>query len=140
MSSASCYRNRIKELKEVKVRTESFKKFTWCPIINLEFGPFIECFLSICENCIDGFLYIHFLIDYICMSLVGECNLIFEISKSIIYWSCREHQYLCLDSGSHDILEELLVSGYFIFAWRIVSEVMRLIDNHKVIVSPVYTR
>lgn len=74
------------------------------------------------------------------MSLIGKCNLILEISESIIYRSCREHQYLCLNSSSHDILEELLVSRYFIFAWRIVSEVMRLIDNHKVIVSPVDTR
>ena len=68
----------------------------------------------------------------------NEGDLVFEIVETIVYGRGAEHQDFCFDAVLNH-LQKLLVARFFIFFNVVVSEVMRLIYDDKIVIAPVDT-
>ena len=73
------------------------------------------------------------------MPFIGQCQLVLEVGKTVVDRCSGEHQYLGFDPLLHHLAHQLLVARLFIFVGIVVSEVVRLINHHQIIVAPVDT-
>ena len=138
MFSGTGDRYGIKDLKEIKVH--SFQQIVCCSLFHRQFAPGVEGCLRLPEYFIDRLGRIQFLIDQLRCTLISQCELVLKIIKTVVYRCSRKHQNLRLNTSSDNLVQKfqvpvflLIISGYF----SAITEIMRFIDDHKVIVTPV---
>ena len=104
----------------------------------------VEGSLCLAENIVNGVFGFEKSVDVRGIALVGESKLILQVIKAVVDRRCRQHQYLCLDSGSNHFVHQLeitvlarvlivLIGSYF----ATIAEVVAFIYNHEVVVAPV---
>ena len=104
----------------------------------------VESSLCLAENIVNGVLGFEKSVDVRGIALVGESKLILQVIKAVVDRRCRQHQYLCLDSGSNHFVHQLEIT---VLTWILVvlvgsnfasvAEVMAFINNNEVVVAPV---
>ena len=78
---------------------------------------------------------------FIAFVAVAQFELVLQIAETIVHRGGGEHKHLCRHAGMDDLVEELLVSVFFVVgldgAVCAIAEVVRLIDDDEIIVAPV---
>ena len=96
--------------------------------------------LRITENIIYRIFCVQLIINFAAITFIGQLQLILQIVKAIINGSSRKHQHLCLHALTNNLVHQHRIAILFIFAIKgtAITEIMRFINNYKVIVAPIY--
>ena len=106
-----------------------------------KFAPGVEHLLSLLENILDGLLGIQLGIDIFGIALIGNGKLIFKVYKTVVNRGSGEHQHLGFYTGADNPVHQFHIAVLHGVAVRTdtVTEVMALIYDNQVIVSPIQT-
>ena len=132
----------VEHFKEIK--TKAVEQCLSSTLLGRKFAPVVESSLCLAENIVNGVLSFEKSVDVRHVALVGESKLILQVIKAVVDRRCRQHQYLCLDSGSNHFVHQLEIT---VLTWILVvlvgsdfatiAEVVAFINNHEVVVAPV---
>src|SRR5699024_9140677 len=139
MSSGTSDGYAIQYFKEVKIQHS--KKRISSALIRIQFAPSIESLLGISEYFFNWLLCIQSFIKPTGITFIGECQLITQINKTVINRCRREHQNFRLHTGTNNLFHQSLIAVFRCVAMgsNTITEVMRLINNHQIIVAPIQT-
>ena len=130
----------VQELKKVEVQCA--KQAVRRALCRIKLTPGIERPLCLTENLVDRLAGIQFSVNQLCVSFIGQRQLIAQIIEAVINRSGGEHQYLGLDACADHFLHQgfiaiVTLSLVHTDAAGAVAEVVGLVDDHQIIVAPV---
>ena len=70
----------------------------------------------------------------------GERDLVAEVRQSIVHRRGRQHQHASLHPLPDDLAHQTVVAGFAILVRGLVAEIVRLVDDDKIVVAPVHMR
>ena len=108
VSPGSCDGYAIQHLKEVKVQV--LEQFICSSFFSRQFAPCIKCFLGSAEDLVNRGGCIKLFIDLRRVALISQCKLVFQVVETVVYRCRREHQHLCSDTSSNDLIQQLEIS------------------------------
>ena len=139
VAAAACDGDLIEDTEEIEV--EHVHQTFGAAFLRFEFRPDTVSLLRVAERHIDIGGKPELPGPFIAFVAVGQFELVLQISETIVHRGGGEHKHLCRHAGMDDLVEELLVSVFFVVglggAVCAIAEVVRLIDDHEVIVTPV---
>ena len=123
----------VEHLEVVKI--ERFEKALSGSLLGIEPQPGIEPCLGLAKGLLDTRDAV--VVEGVVLALGDERNLILQVVHAAVDGRGGEHQHLRLDAGLDDLPHEPGVTGQAVLARRVVSEVVRFIDDNQVVVAPV---
>ena len=144
MFSGASYSNAVENFKEIKA--QRVEQSFGCALAVGQVRPAVESSLCLTEDVVNSRCCVEQRIDLVRLSLISECELIFEVIKTVVDRRSRQHKHFCFNAGADNTVEQLeiavlarilvvLIGGDF----TTVAEVMAFVNNHKVEVAPVDT-
>ena len=138
MPAAAGNSHAIQHLEEIKI--EGFEQSVRGAFLSRQLAPCIECTLGAAENFIDGVRGIQLFIDLRSIAFISKSQLITQIIETVINGRRRKHQHLGAHAGTNNTVQQAKISVFmFVFArnFTTVAEVVRFVDNNKIIVAPI---
>jgi hypothetical protein len=71
------------------------------------------------------------------VAFVGQRQLVAQVVEAVVDRGGRQHQHLGLHALLDDLVHQLLVARLLVLVGVVVAEVVRLVDDHEVVVAPV---
>ena len=102
-------------------------------------GPRIEGGLGAAENFVDVLFRTEFRLELVRLAFVSEGELVAEIGETVVHRGGGKHEDFRFHAGSNDLVHQPRVAGFaFFLAGVVVAEIVRLIDDDEVVISPVH--
>ena len=72
------------------------------------------------------------------LAFVSESELVLEVGEAVVHRGCREHEHLRLHALPNHLIEQTLIPRLPLAIEVVVAEVVRLINDHEVVVAPIH--
>ena len=128
--------NGVKQLEKVEIKAG--KQLLSGPFLGGQIAPVVEDLLRRTENLLDGVAEFHIGFELPRIALVGQLQLVFQVSEAVVHRSGREHQHLRLYTGLDDVLHQALVAVFDLIDMRAfaIAEIVGFVDHHEVVGIP----
>ena len=134
--------DRIKHFEEIEA--EHPKEPFGVALFVGEFCPDVISLLCLAEDVVDRSVGVEQRVHSLGVAFVGQLQLVFEVVEAVVDGCGREHQHLGLHSGTNHLVHQaqITVLARVIVVivpcdFAAVAEVVRLINDHQVIIAPV---
>jgi hypothetical protein len=97
----------------------------------------VEGCLSLAEDFVDVLLGAELCVEVFRVAFVGQGQLIPQVVEAVVDRRGREHQHLGLDALFDDGIHQLLVARLVVLEGVVVAEIVRLVDDHQVVIAPI---
>ena len=135
MLARACDGHAVQQLEEVEV--QRVQDGACGALCRGQPGPGVEGSLRATEDFFDALASLQLLAKRLRFAFVGQGELIPQVVEAVIDRRGRQHQHLGLHAFPDDLVHQLLVARLLVLVDVVVAEVVRLVDDHKVIVAPV---
>ena len=136
MLAGTRYSHAVQQVEEVEVQRiqNSLRR----AFFRRQLRPGVECSLRPAEYFLHASGTAEFLAQVIRISFIGQGELIAQIGKTVVHRRCRKHEHPGLHAFAYDLVHESLIPGFMFLVGIVVAEVVRLVDDHKIVVAPVH--
>jgi len=118
------------------VKIQSFQQGLCGSFAVVQIQPRIEARLSHFQCLLDAGNTVGLQRVVFCLNDKGD--LVFQVVHPVVYRRSRKHQHLGFYASFDDLVHQLGIAGQrIILAGRVVSEIVRLVDNDQVVVTSV---
>ena len=106
-------------------------------LLRWQLGPGVERRLCTPEYLVDVLLGAQLVAKQPCIAFISQGQLVAQIVEPVVDRRGGQHQHLGFDALLDDGIHQLLVARLLVLVDIVVAEVVRLINDHQVIVAPV---
>ena len=131
--------DRVQDLKKVEVQHPH--QLVGGALLYVPFTPNIEGLLGIAEDLFHAAVGVQLFFPDLTVALIGQCQLVAQIIKTIVHRRGGEHQDAGAGAGADDLFHQVVVAVKLSILWiaaAAVSEVMGLVNDHKIVNTPAH--
>ena len=142
MATTACNGNGVEDFKEIEV--EFLEQFCCGALFCRYACPAVIRCLCLTEYIVNATRCVQQGVDICAVALVCKLQLVFKVVEAVVYGSGRKHKHFGLYSVAYNAVEQTQVTVLALVAviccsgLATVAEIVALVDNDKVIVSPIY--
>ena len=142
MPTTACNGNGVEDFKEIEVE---FLEQLCCGTLFCRYScPAVIRCLCLTEYIVNATRCVQQGVDICAVALVCKLQLVFKVVEAVVYGSSRKHKYFGLYAFAYNLVEQTRITILALVALFVgcslatVAEIVALVDNDKVIVSPIY--
>ena len=128
----------VQHFEEVEI--QRFEQCRRGALFRGQLTPCIEGRLCLTEDLVDGVAGVELVVNLRRISFVCQCQLIFEIDKTIVDRSGGEHQHLRAHARANNAIEQAKIAVFpFVLTrnFAAIAEIMRFVNDDQIVIAPV---
>ena len=125
----------VQQLEEVKA--QRVQNGPYGPLLGWPLGPDVEGSLRTAKDLFHTAAAVQALAEVLGVAFVGQRQLVAQVAEAVVDRGGRQHQHFGLHTFPDDLAHQLLVACFLVLVDIVVAEIVRLVDDHQVIVAPV---